>query len=200
MKKLFVLVLVLAITSMAMAATVDLQIVAGPAPQGTDPGSGAPSYLPSDTITIALVAAGFGTGATDGVGAVKFDYATRNPASSDGGTGASPDLHSKLKGELYYVGTVQNSGSSLIYRVDGSLLASDYTGIDAGNLWQFDFHVPDVDHSSIITIAIDGLDINNKFGGDLTYTYGGSLEIHVTPEPMTIALLGLGGLFLRRRK
>jgi hypothetical protein len=26
------------------------------------------------------------------------------------------------------------------------------------------------------------------------------IEIHVTPEPMTLALLGLGGLFLRRRK
>ena len=29
---------------------------------------------------------------------------------------------------------------------------------------------------------------------------GGQLIIHQTPEPMTIALLGLGGLFLRRRK
>ncbi len=28
----------------------------------------------------------------------------------------------------------------------------------------------------------------------------GSLVLHVVPEPMTIALLGLGGLFLRRRK
>ncbi len=35
------------------------------------------------------------------------------------------------------------------------------------------------------------------------YTTGAvieSLTIHQTPEPMTIALLGLGGLFLRRRK
>lgn len=37
---------------------------------------------------------------------------------------------------------------------------------------------------------------NNITLGDL----GGQLVIHAVPEPMTIALLGLGGLFLRRRK
>ena len=30
--------------------------------------------------------------------------------------------------------------------------------------------------------------------------FGGSITIYTVPEPMTIALLGLGGLFLRRRK
>jgi len=38
------------------------------------------------------------------------------------------------------------------------------------------------------------------FNLTLTMVYGGALEIHVVPEPITIALLGLGGLFLRRRK
>jgi len=196
MKKLFVLVLVLAISSMATAASVDLQIVGGPAPQGTDPGSGAPSYLPSDTITIALVASGFGTGANDGVGQIQIASAT----TSNGGTAASPDLHTKLKADLHYKGTLVNSGGVLISTVDGSLAVADYTGIDAGDLWWFDFHIPDLQHSSIISIDLTDLNVDNKFGSGLTYTYGGALEIHVTPEPMTIALLGLGGLFLRRRK
>jgi hypothetical protein len=35
---------------------------------------------------------------------------------------------------------------------------------------------------------------------DTASTVGAAVTIHQTPEPMTIALLGLGGLFLRRRK
>ena len=32
------------------------------------------------------------------------------------------------------------------------------------------------------------------------YSGGGTIAVNVIPEPITIALLGLGGLFLRRRK
>lgn len=44
-----------------------------------------------------------------------------------------------------------------------------------------------------------------QFGGSMDSLYGvpqigGSVTIYQTPEPMTVALLGLGGLFLRRRK
>ena len=195
MKKLFVLVLVLAISSMATAASVDLQIVAGPDAQGTDPTSGAPSYLPSDTITIALVASGFGSGATDGVGQMTIGNAT----TDNGGTAASPDLATKLK-DVYQVGTVVNSGGVLIMDVSGSLALADYAGIPSGDLWWFDFHIPDAPASTVISIDLTNLYVDNKFGTGLTYTYGGALEIHVIPEPITIALLGLGGLFLRRRK
>ena len=195
MKKLFVLVLVLAISTMATAASVDLQIIAGPDAQGIDPTSGAPSYLPSDTITIALVAAGFGTGADTGVGKMTIGSAT----TTNDGTASSPDLHTKLK-DVYMLGTVVNSGGVLITDVSGSLGLYDYVGIDAGNLWWFEFHVPELEYSEIISIDLTDLVIQNKFLGGLTYTCGGALEIHVVPEPMTIALLGIGGLFLRRRK
>jgi len=43
------------------------------------------------------------------------------------------------------------------------------------------------------TTIIDGVTLTS---GELLHT----LTIHQIPEPMTIALLGLGGLFLRRRK
>ena len=55
------------------------------------------------------------------------------------------------------------------------------------------FHVPDgVEFSDYITVTADGI-----YGGanrELGYVF------HCIPEPMTIALLGLGGLLLRRRK
>ena len=186
MKKLFVLVLVLAISTMATAATVDLVVLQ---PQA--------EYNPSDTITIALVAAGFGTGATDGIAQLTIGSAT----TTNGGTASNPDLHTKLRpvGGLWNVGTPVNSGGVLIQAVAGSLAISDYLLIDAGSLWWFEFHVPELEYSEIISIDLTDLSILPKYGA-LTYTYGGALEIHVVPEPMTIALLGIGGLFLRRRK
>jgi hypothetical protein len=57
---------------------------------------------------------------------------------------------------------------------------------------------------------LDAKELHCDFGGDaLVYLLNGddnvildSITIHQTgvPEPMTIALLGIGGLFLRRRK
>lgn len=63
-----------------------------------------------------------------------------------------------------------------------------------GAVFWYEFHVPyDLEPSSYIII-------------DTTGTYGGvdysqsDITLHVFPEPMTIALLGLGGLFLARRR
>jgi hypothetical protein len=59
--------------------------------------------------------------------------------------------------------------------------------------WQF--HVPDYKQpSDMIEITLTG------FYGDQQDMSTWSTALHVIPEPMTVALLGLGGLFLRRRK
>jgi len=201
MKKLFVLVLVLAISTMATAATVDLVITAGPDSQGEY--LGAPSYNPSDTITIALVGTGFPTSGNPGASLAGITIST---ATSDGGggsyygTASSPGLHTLLS-DLPEPGTVKNENGLLIQGVDGGVPMGTYTGVpDGDSVWWFEFHVPDAPWSTIITIDLTGLVISNCFGASIDPTYGGALEIHVVPEPMTIALLGLGGLFLRRRK
>ena len=51
--------------------------------------------------------------------------------------------------------------------------------------------------------AIDGsddFDIWTLVPNDTKYPVDDVLAVNIVPEPMTIALLGLGGLFLRRRK
>lgn len=73
------------------------------------------------------------------------------------------------------------------------------TILDGDPLMVFEFHVPDLPWSTIIFVDPIGLQLFDKFNAPLPSDVI-PLEIHVSPEPMTVALLGLGGLFLRRRK
>jgi len=177
-----------------MAGLVGLEI--------TDP---QPGYEPSTTITIQLVASGFWQDFPyDSIGFM--DIAS---ISSDVDAIASnPVLHSKLAvgtgGEpTSSVGDIINEEGILIQDIRGYIVQGELWGPSPpANLYWFDLHIPDVPFSTIITITMNGLAIKNLGYNDPVpgFTATNTLEIHVIPEPMTIALLGLGGLFLRRRR
>jgi len=195
MKKLLLLGIVWVFCSSVMAAGhIELRI----APGDVNPSG----YEYSNTITIQIYATGFYTnfpGDTIGF----MDIAA--VLTDNGGTASAPDLHDTLElGIGISAGTIVNSGGVLIEDIRGYKAGQDLVGVYPfpAVLWECEFHIPDVPPSSVITISLSGLELQTITYQTITpvYTVSESLEIHVVPEPMTIALLGLGGLFLRRRK
>jgi hypothetical protein len=143
-------------------------------------------YVPSDIITLELVA-------DFPVGQLAIEKVL-GP-----GTAAAPVLNAAFIQPPLNAGDIKNDGTNLIWAVIGDVGIMG-PEIPAGEvLWQFKYHVPDVPQSTWITISAVGVAI-----ADLTYENYvdniSGISIHVIPEPATIALLGLGGLLLRRRK
>jgi hypothetical protein len=104
------------------------------------------------------------------------------------------------------------------YSLDGTALSDGMGGYAAGALWAinemasggwdgFDFDTGDTPEPSDAIDVMDWYTISYSGNvGDAMdiYDYGATTtlvgQLNIVPEPMTIALLGLGGLFLRRRK
>ena len=187
MKKFLILGLVLAIASYAAAATVSLVV---------DQEDAKTSYEESDIITINLIGSGFTAGMPDGFCSLTIN-AIMGPGIASGQTVSDAYLP-----QMQQDGTAVNNGTTLISGpITGTAAMGDYVGVPNGQAaYTFEYHVPDVPDSTIITLYIDGITVGGSFGAPVTLTAVNPLELHVMPEPMTIALLGLGGLFLRRRK
>ncbi|MHC4645106.1 MAG: PEP-CTERM sorting domain-containing protein [Planctomycetota bacterium] len=189
MKKFLSLILVLAIASVASAEVAWFEV---------DPADAKDSYVGSDVITINLMADFI-------VGSVSTNI------GSDGGTAEAVGLlHPQLRILTPFSdGTLVNAGGLLITGIGGGTPVGQ-PGVAVGEvLYSFEFHVPEgLDESTYITID-DVTDMSQQpplstaiAAPDYSVylTDAGETVIHVIPEPMTIALLGMGGLFLLRRR
>jgi hypothetical protein len=186
MKKLLTLFLVLAIASNASAAIINFEILAASNPAGEY--QGMPSYPDSTILTIGIV---------DPVGGVIMSISdmtilgpptAQEPLVIDPAWNGGPVLNTP--------GFIQNDGTKLITGINMGMVMDFVSTYPGGTMYTFDYHVGG-EYSDIITIdATIALSNTNDF---TPVEFDGPLLIHV-PEPITIALLGLGGLFLRRRK
>ena len=172
MKKLLIIMLVLGMTQVGWAGI--LRVNAGDAKD---------HYLPSDIITIEVVA-------PSAVGMLGIDW-VYGP-----GTASAPALHALLVVPIVNPGVLVNDGVLLVKSIAGSADVD----IPAGEvLWQFEYHVPELPPSTMIEIYTSGVILVDLLFENAEYETN-ALQLHVIPEPMTIDLLGLGSLLLRRRK
>jgi hypothetical protein len=187
------MLLVLCLASISSAASVELKIDSMISGTQCDDYMGIPSYEPSTWLKIGFVAHGFPTDMPGGIFGLETDI------SGTGGSGASPGHNAGWQG-LCDDGT-PGAAPSILSDMDLNHGTATSGMANEILLAWVEFHVPDLPFSTIITLTAENFRIHNAFNIDLTgYTGPDALEIHICPEPMTVALLGLGGLFLRRRK
>jgi len=172
MKKLLVLVLVLGLTQAASAATSEVLVNGLPWTGGDVEGSDIITWMLLETPGIPIQP--FSASPVWGVWVDHGDYVASVIIAGGMGNMA---LHQPVGDGLDISGN---------YTYFGTLVPGD------GIVQLLEFHVPeDLEPSSWINITFTG-----NYGG---FTPA-DIAIHVIPEPMTIALLGLGGLFLLRRR
>jgi hypothetical protein len=191
MKKLLVLLVVLAVATVANAG---IKISVGGV---VDPPDTSIMLMPSETVAIGI----YGDGQT--VNPVNLWLITQGPGSNMG-AGALLDpamdmgfvVHYTDDGEgiLSWLGSV-GFPTMDAYFVSLASSAAPPPMITGECLGDAVFHC---DAPGEVTLSL--VEIFDDGEGNITITPYDTQVIHQIPEPMTLGLLGLGGLFLRRRK
>ncbi len=191
MKKLLILMLVLCFTSTSFGTTVGLSYTA----TVRDPGT---------TITIELIAL------TETVNNFHLRKVTDDAPTK--GSVAGEGLYSGFNFGLLDGSTNRSGNAGVLYEASNADAVSGqyFTLLPGGPdapagtaIWSFDYTInASVLPGTTITLGITGKDsqLSEVELGTTGLVNPGGTSFVVTPEPMTIALLGLGGLFLRRRK
>lgn len=181
MKKLLVLALVL---SMATIANAGLKFQ-------LSTGETTAEVAPSDTVIVQLVT-------DEGTSVTGWGFDALVGEGTASGAAISSVFESQTLGEM-------NPAEGLLswYTYAGN--SEIPLAYNSGVLYSFTLHIPDLPGSTIITITTmsDDIDYLPAYYQDTTGYIEenfGALTLHVVPEPITMALLGLGGLLLRRRK
>ncbi len=222
MKKVLVLMLVLGLASMASATVIDLVAVDVGQSAGRT-GTVENPLQPSDVIGIKLVLnhnpyPGSGYPSYDGylLSSMDLDLHVAGPGSMDAGTWDKTHENPVWQYNPLLSPFVVNDNNPWFEIGNGldQITAVSLAGVSANQgavdlMWDLLLHC---DGEGIVTLdlTLNGLSEYAEYQtpgggpypewtamveGDL-----GDLVIHQIPEPMTLALLGLGGLFLRLRK
>jgi hypothetical protein len=221
MKKFLVLMLVLVMASMANAYVMSV-VTDGVGSQG-HAGTAEDPLVPSETILLKIVLENnpFSSGGTpfpdyDGyyLSSMDLDLHITGPGYAAPVITVLPfppyeqeDLknHAGLSPFNY---TKDDGATGGFTQITGVALTPIGPGVQ-DIVWNIEFHCTGKGEV-LIDLTLNGLSQYAEYekttsGGnwvwvDMTADDLGGLTIHQVPEPMTIALLGLGGLFLRRRK
>ncbi len=183
MKKLLIFMLVLGMASAASALTVNLSLdgsTAAPVSVNVTPGSTTTIYIISDT---------------SGASGDYWTYLEWNlPSAGSMGVTFGGLPNADIFAAAGNTASITDWSGAI---VDVEFNAADSGGnVAAGTHFKFDMTIG----GGAATDGSDDFNIWTTKPNDGSYPVDDVLTINIIPEPMTIALLGLGGLFLRRRR
>jgi hypothetical protein len=164
------LLVMMLVLSMAVVANAGLLITVDGV---VDPADSTISLTPSDTVILGIWSDG------EGGGGGTFYFGTAGPSSLDASEAVLP-----LGGTLMTMDDAVLAESLGVQNPFIVMELGDMTGTLVGGL---EFHCEGPDDVIVYLMGVD-------------YTIEDTQIIHQVPEPMTIALLGIGGLLLRRKK